>query len=581
MKRITLFRAASMVVAAFFASCDTSYFDNETEELILEIGAQLPIGTTEWTLSELFEELKIEDLDQDANANYIFEDVISMNGASVDAFDVDIEDITISSSIATPITAADILPFTFPFSLPAVIPPNLQNKTDSDQIIHDLNLTQELTGADFDDGTMVISFTSTFDADVTLTLEIPSFYEKTGNRDENSYEDQVTLNGAETKQLVVNLNQYNADFTHDGGAFDATNNKVVLNLNATFSFKAGDVLNSTDQISYSAVLSNASSEVIRGDFQQEAFEIPNTEEIALDFFDNFGEGSITFADASLTLVASNGYGFPIGIDLSNITATNDGGGSMSLKYDGNTAEEQSTTTPSEREAMLILNGLTNYTAYAPGVENTTVLDKSNSNINELLSSKPSKINLNVSGTANPIDAAPNLNFYSSQNSGFEVEVNINVPLNVKFENIEQTKEMEFQGKNDIPKELTSVTLILETINEIPLSGNIEVEFKDEFGNPVVLFDENGVELEIDILGFKAAEVDAMGKSSTATTSTDELVITDIEGLKRVTDVDLSIFLNSTEGEDSVILNGDDKVTAKLSAIIDAEVSLSKDEEDNN
>lgn len=571
MRRITLMHGLAIVVATLFASCDTSYFDNETEDFVWDGGIQAPIGFTTYTLSELFEEMEVEDLNEDAQGNLSFEYTQSISGGSDAAFDVEIDDVTMNSTVETPITPADIAPFNFPLTIAGAVPPNLQSVSDSDQVIHDLNLSQDLTAADFDNGTMVITFTSTFDADVTLSLQIPSFYEKTGDRVNNTYVGQVTLNGAETKQLTVNLNQYNADFTHDGTTFDATHNKVVLNLDATFAFAVGNTLTANDQISYTAVLSNASTEVVYGDFKQEAFDVPNSESINLDFFDSFGDGTITFTDAEMTVTATNGYGFPIGIDLSAIEAVN-GGSSVTLKYDGSNSAEESTTTPSEREALLILDGLTSYTPFAPGATTTRILTKDNSNINELLSSSPTAVNLNVSGMANPIDAAPNANFYSANNTGFDADITINVPMSVKFENIELSEMMEFDDAEDLD-DLKSVAISLTTENSIPLSGVIKLEF----------YDKNGIELtdiEKTIIAFKAAPVDANGKSNGISTETTVVTFNDIETLQKATDIKMIFALNSTLGEDSVVLNGNDSLTAYLGAKIGFEVAV-EDEEDNN
>lgn len=573
MRRITLMHGLAIVVATLLASCDTSYFDNETEDFVWDGGIQAPIGYTTYTLSELFEELEVEDLNEDAQGNLSFEYTQSISGGSDDAFDVEIDDVTMNSTVATPVTPADILPFSFPLTIVGAVPPNLENLSESDQVIHDLGLTQELTGAEFDNGTMVITFTSTFDADVTLALSIPSFYEKTGTKEVDFYTGQVTLNGAETKQLTVNLNQYNADFTHNGTTFDAmTNNNVVLNLDANFVFSVGSVLNANDQISYTAVLSNASTEVVYGDFKQEAFDVPNSETIDLDFFESFGDGTITFTDAEMTLTATNGYGFPIGIDLSSIEAVN-GGSSVTLKYDGSTTDEESTTTPSEREALMILDGVASYTANAPGATTTRTLTKDNSNINELLSSSPTAVNLNVSGMANPIDAAPNMNFYSANNTGFNADITINVPMSVKFENIELSEMMEFEDAEDLD-DLKSVAISLTTENSIPLSGVIKLEF----------YDENGIELtaiETTAVAFKAAPVDANGKSNGTSTETTVITFDDIDTLQEATDIKMIFALNSTLGEDSVVLNGNDSLTAYLGAKIGFEVAVDDDEDDNN
>ena len=71
------------------------------------------------------------------------------------------------------------------------------------------------------------------------------------------------------------------------------------------------------------------------DFKQKgvSFSFSSQSLNPIDFFDSFGQGAVTFANPKMKIKASNGYGFPIGVDLSNIRAVNQTS-SLNLRYDG-------------------------------------------------------------------------------------------------------------------------------------------------------------------------------------------------------------------------------------------------------
>ena len=563
MKKTAYLTMLLFAIATTFTSCDVSYFDSDIEDFVWDGGLKAPVGHATYTLSELFDELEVSSLNEDANGNLSFSYTESISGGNETAFDVEINDVTINSSVATPVTASDISPATFPITLPDPVPgPLAGGKAQNNQVVYDLALSQDLTGAELSSGTMTISFNSTFDAAISLTMDIPTFKKKT---DDSPYSGTVNFTGAGTQQLVVQLNEYNADFTNDGSGFDNTVNSVVLNMSATFTFAPGNVLTASDQISYSAVLTGAGTDVVYGDFKQEAFSVDNNT-IDLDFFEDFGDGGIAFENASMTISASNGFGFPIGIDVSGISGdTGAGTPATTLTYTSTDADELAAGSD-----YMIFDGISTYISDAESVVTTTTLDNTNSNINALLSSKPTRFNLNVAGMANPVSGGTNENFYSATNNGLSVDVTVDVPLDVKFTDVKISQDdIELDLGDDID-DLNNILLKVATINEIPLSGTINLIFKEN-GNLL------GLTKSIPV--FEAAPTDNTGKSNGSTTSSAELQFNDaeMELLKQATDVGLDITFNS--GTNAVKLNGNDKIKLILSA--DIALEIAPDEEENN
>jgi hypothetical protein len=204
-----------------------------------------------------------------------------------------------------------------------------------------------------------------------------------------------------------------------------------------------------------------------------------------------------------------------------------------------------------------VNGIETYSSKATPEITEIIIDKTNSNFSDLLSIKPTEIILDVIGNANPINKLPNFNFFASINDGFQAELEIEAPLEVKFENIELTKSVEFDYEEDI-ENLVNFTLVLNTENSIPLSGNLKV-----------LFMKNGVDLNVSksFIGFDAADVESNGKSNGYQSTTTEVTFSgnDLEKIKSATTIDIKCILDSPKDKDEVMLLGTNDLVVNISA----------------
>ncbi|MGB2129261.1 MAG: hypothetical protein ACPHXR_07255 [Flavicella sp.] len=555
MKNKNLNRMLCLASLVCITSCDTSYFDKEMEGSQINLELPVPIGTSEYSMDRMFEELEFEDIQTQDDGTLAIRYTESLQGGDNAAFDVEISDINVSSTV--PLSGGlAALPSGVPYPGPDnVFPGNHQE-------LKVVNLTQRITSAILDRGNLEIILASSYESEIELTISIPSLLNKDSGLPFSRTESLTN----ETKTLdLVNLQEYKADFSYDGAEYNKTYNLFVVDIDYDFKIKTGDVVSATSALNFEVnVTDSKSPEAVFGDFLDENFDISN-QTISLDFFEDFGDGNISFANATMTLEASSGYGFPVGLNLSGVTATNfNDGASVSLeKNDG-----------SDFEAIFDGVAVVDYDPNGSTKETILVLDKDNSNINELLNSKPNEINLNLSGSANPnhSDVTPNSNFFAKGNDGFGIDLVIDVPLDIKFENLEQTETFEFDV-DEISEELESLTLKIATENEIPLTGKINLIFKRANGTIV-----NDILTQTDIVAFKAAPVDDSGKSIGVESTSTEINITNVEALNEVDEIDLVITLDSTEGAESVVLNKNNSVKATLSAKASATVNL--DDSDN-
>ena len=531
-KRLLLF------CTIIFTSCNVSYFDNEIE-MKWSGDLNMPIGQINYTLTDVFQELDINDFNEDAEGNMSFNYIESISEGKNINYDVAIEDLSFFVEIESPLTPAVFnaagvsSPHTITASeiAPGIPNPLIMSEKTTSQKIEKFELTKNLTGASFIDGQLIIDIASNFTVDIHVTIEIPSLITKSGNAPYQTSKIITSLG----KQLNIPLENYTIDFTQNADNLEPTTNNFVINVTSEFDFKLGDTIKDTDKISVEANLTGAETAVVYGDFKQESFSF-SSQSLNLDFFDSFDQGTITFANPKIKIKASNGYGFPIGIDLSKIRAVNQTS-TLNLKYDNDQGPEN----------IIIINGIETYSSTASPVITEIIMDKTNSNVSDLLSLKPSEIILDITGKANPINKLPNLNFFASNNKGFEAELEIEVPLEVKFENIELTKSMEFNNGEDI-EDLVNFVLVLNTENSIPLSGNLEV-----------IFLNNGVDLNVSksFVAFAAADIESNGKSSEYKKTSTEVTFSenDLKKIKMATTIDIKCILNSHEEKNSVKLLG--------------------------
>ena len=541
-KRFLLF----LIVIA--TSCDVSYFDHEVE-LKWSGDVNMPIGSINYTLTDVFQELDINDLDEDSEGNLSFNYIKSISGEKNTSYDVAIEDLSTFIEIETPLLPAifDDAGVTSPHTIVAseIVPgtpnPLIRTEEISKQVMQKFELSKSLSGASFTDGELIIDIASTLSTDVIVTIEIPSLITKTLN---STYQTSQTITPFGT-QLTIPLENYIIDFSQNADGLEPTTNNFVINVSSKFDFKIGDTVTDDEKISVKANLTGSKTSVIYGDFKQERFSF-SSQSLRLDFFENFGQGAVTFANPKMKIKASNGYGFPIGINLSNIRAKNKTG-SLNLRYDGDQGQENT----------IIVNGIETYSSSATPEITEIIIDKTNSNFSELLSLKPTEIILDVDGNANPINKLPNFNFFATINDGFQAELEIEAPLEVKFENIELTKSIEFDYEEEI-EDLVNFTLVLNTENSIPLSGNLKL-----------LFMKNGVDLNVSksFIAFDAADVESNGKSNGYKTTATEVTFSenDLEKIKTATSIDIKCILDSPKNKDEVILLGINDLVVNISA----------------
>ena len=544
MKTITKLCLIILLTHLLF-SCDLSYLDKEIEDTSWDGNIKIPVGFINYNLSEMFNDLGNNSLGPTSIEEFSFNYTKTFTGENNTAFNVEIANFTVEGNIESPINDADLSasgessPYTITQEIsPGIINPLIGTYKEVSQVIYDLNLSQEITDIAFAGGILNIIFNSTVsNTNTAITIKIPSLTKKS---DDSEYTRSANITGENEETISIDLNDYNANLTNDETGTGNTNNKMVVNVNASLTYTAGDIIDTDDNISYEVKFSSISYDVIEGDFKQEPFSL-SSESIDLgDFFDNFSGDNVTFDNTKMTINILNDYGFPIGIDLSSVEAISTNS-SVNLNYTG--------TDPSLPNTIII-DGVTNF-GDDEVISNIT-LDNSNSNIDSLLESNPTSIEFNLSGISNPIDdGIINENFYASSNNGFEAEVSIG------FDKVNLIEEIDFNTDEDF-EEFQNIKIVTSVENKIPLTGDLILEFKNS-ANEIIHTESFNA--------FNAANIDpSSGESDgVAVLSNFEINLdkNEINSLVNTEKINIKVTLQLPDGESSVTVKGSDELNVRV------------------
>jgi len=515
-------------------SCDLTYFDGEIESFSWDGALAAPIGYVEYTVSELLEDTSDEDLEITNNEQgvitFIYTQEIENQGFG-DAIEIGDQSFIVDFELPEE-----------PFPIPIAI-------TETQEFSKELYLAQfseyneELTQAYFDNGTIEITVSTNLSSASNIGVEIPTFK---NILDDSAISFSASFDGTTNQEVVrvFELEDYYGDFTVTNSGVPSFNT-ILLDISAELIREVGDQFGPGTYFEFSILLAGVQTTLIYGDFKTQTITIDDTS-LEFDAFDAFGDGELVFAEPIITLNFDNSFGIPMGIDLSGLVAQNS---STSVRLSGPIAEE-----------VQLIN------APIVGAEGSSVntqieINNTNSNISDLMSSKPTEFIMEVQVYTNPEDQDPNLNFLDGSSSvGGSVEVEI--PMAVTFDNIpiEQVVDFDLGADVDIIDEMK---LNIHSVNSMPLSGSVEMVFLDENGDE--LFTTSRVDM------FAAAPVDANGRSNGSIENQAELslVSNQISQMAFAKSVRIIAYLNTTSADTGqvVVLLDTDSLRIDLSTLI--------------
>ncbi len=443
---------------------DDFYLPNYEGNIALIIGKDTL--TVNEFIKELSDDTTVVQENEDAELFIVYEDSIDY---TADEDFVDVSTFSNSRSVESPIST----PFIPPADTTLIINRELNFEYVSEN-------GERIDSLFYSGGALQISITSDFPGDVTYSLSTNSFIETSSGQGIDvsgviNYFGTIPLE--DTNNSSLSGYKTTLTYENDSSIFKA-------NLQASVTIQAGTALTGNESIFVEADVIDPEFSAIYGNFRKDTFDV-ESQTIDLDIFSEFSESGITFEAPSISFTFENSFGLQAGLDFSGIYASYSD--KPDLPLSGSFAE------------TLQIIGAPSLMNVGSTVETVLTMNNSNSNISEILSSSPTALNLALTGISNPNDEEEN---FLLDNSIIKIRTKVELPLSLKLDAFEYESEFDLGDISQLDQS-QSITLILKTINELPINGELDIHFMDGAGEAIdsilnisilespIAFDSNG------------------------------------------------------------------------------------------
>lgn len=492
-----------LVLIAICLACNVNELDfNDIELQNLKPVIAAPLGTFEYTMEELIEELDDDLIEIGTNEDQViilsFRDSASF---SLTEEFISIDDVDGEGSVFPEETVAPIsIPVRIPFEKEFVY-------------VYEPKSGERLDSVFYDEGTVVFKVISTCKCDFSYNFEI----ENTRNVDTNA---PLGFSGS----LVFD----GINIPSDEQSRSLINHKTILNDNAnnfTSVFRGeiivnpGQIIKADDELKFEFVYKDQDFKEIYGFFGRDSITIDGGN-IEIDLFSEAVASGIVFEGPVIQFDFENRFGIPIGILTDSIYAKNTAGDSIFL----------SGQVP-ENPQVIEFNRENFYEAK----ETTISVTAANSNIRDLFNLAPTFLSLPVTGISN-VNNEEGFN-YVTDSSDINIDVTFILPLKFRLDDFTQKVDFDIEGTFDV-EEVDSLFLQIVARNNLPFIARMEVSISDSLGVELFRAPEEIV-IEIPVYN-------ALGEivSDSETISKFSLGKAGIEALKTGSSLSIDIILNS-------------------------------------
>lgn len=536
MKRFLLACLVCTTIAAV-PSCNVKYFENaEFGDIIFDPSLAIPVGTITYTVAELFEELN------EGGA------VIAPNGE-------DVVTLTYTETLQSQAASGFLTVLDQSFGSSLVSGTNLSNPpiatTISVSELYEFDLSQTADEAYdsilFNAGSFDFSASSDIGADVGFTATFLSLEDASGTIVMNG---TLPSGGASFSQSASLINGKGLFHLDDQG--NPSSSKFLVRIDYTISVGTTNSITADQRVSFNIGINNTTFQTVYGNVGNQSLTV-GQQDISLDFFSTFDNGNITFADPTVRFIFDNSFGFPLGIDFQQITAVSGAGANIVLQ--GAVVDN-----------LQVVNAPT-ISQQGESVRTQIEINAANSNIADLLSSKPTRFLVNVGAESNPASVPSVYNFIDIANI-LDASVEIEIPLELNINGLQAEEVTNFTNGDD----LTDATRLLFRViaeNELPLGGSVELQFRDSNGDVIYTVDDRPA--------FAAAGVGIDGRTNETAMSTVDILIPEegIRIIENAASINVVATLTTTDAQSgaSVKFFNDYELRFQLSVQADARVNL--------
>ncbi|MEX0982689.1 MAG: hypothetical protein WD577_10770 [Bacteroidales bacterium] len=320
-------------------------------------------------------------------------------------------------------------------------------------------------------GSLNLELYSELSHDGTINIQSSSIIDSDGNQLDTVYTISDQSGNYDVTE-VVDLAGYSLIMSHNN---DSTFVDLAFSLTFTLS-SAG--ISADEKVGIKVSISNIGFDAIYGFIGER--EVANMEEsIDLDFFNNIdGLPEFYFADPQFSLSVHNSYGVPLSLNILNLGARSATDGtytSLEFTDDNNIFQVLAPTIDQLGET----------------VTSEWNINTETSNIDELISNVPDRIDISFLATIGSPEGATEQNFFL-RNSKMEMETEVILPLwfSTSGYTLQDTLDIDLSEIMSNVSFIEGLELRLTTINEWPLGLSAQIHFIDASDVIVAsLFDE--------------------------------------------------------------------------------------------
>ena len=356
--------------------------------------------------------------------------------------------------------------------------------------------SEELRELMFSTASFDFEFESTLGVDVELDLNFPG-----SDKNGNEIDTTILITAGNTTTGSINMNNTILDLTQDPSQ---NHSRLPIAVSATLVGSTNMVIvDSSDALDMTFEMANLQFGHIKGFFGTQQITIdPGAVDLAIDFLDNF-EGSISFAEPSISMDVTNSIGLPIELVL-DFASYKDG-------------------------TAYALNGPNYVLPYPTTLGNTTTgtlsYDNTNSSIVDVFTLPKDSIVYGGEVNVNHDTATFGTDNFVTNTSSISGDLLMEMPFYFTAAGLAfgDTLATDMDNANALPEGATleSAKILLQTTTTLPLDANVQIKFYDASWNEVMMKDLGLME---------SGTPDAAGIITTANVLDSELTLDATEAL---------------------------------------------------
>jgi hypothetical protein len=344
--------------------------------------------------------------------------------------------------------------FEFPFGSPVGFELSLQ-KTQNGVFI--FNNNEKIDSIFLKNTILRINVSSTFKHSGTLIIQSPNIIINEAPFNQTVVISDITGNFNETIDIPLNGSKIVLENTNPDTTFLPLEFELEL-------VSSGAGISSGDKCIISMSLINLDFNSVYGYFGDYEL-LYESGGIGINLYGDEIEGDISFYDPQVHIGINNSYGIPVSVQLDDVIA-----------------KSQINNTSRELSFIGINPFLINYPS-VPGenVHTDIVIDRSTSNLGEILEIQPNEFSFKVAAVTNPTGAGTGNNFVTDS-SMIDADVKVVLPLWLKVDGYTITDTVSFDVEAELGEFYDMVTYLrinLAAENGLPVDAAIQVVFTDE------------------------------------------------------------------------------------------------------